>query len=125
MLRHSSSSGGAIYLDRNERLAELTRMAARAAATLPEIRRIILFGSTVTGIPTPRSDADLLVEVDRSDQRPRDRAMQVVRAMQPLSCPVDLFVYTRDELQQLEQEESPLVADALSRGRLLFERHKG
>ena len=92
-------------------------MARRAADRLPEIRRILLFGSLVRGIPTPRSDADLLVEIAESGhERPGDRLPAMLRALSPLPCPVDLFVYTTDELQAMVAEDSPLVRVALRDG---------
>jgi len=89
-------------------------MARRAADQIPEIRRVILFGSMVTGIATPRSDADFLIEVEGSSEAdPRDRAARITRAMSPLACPVDLFVYTTIELGQLD---SPVIDEAIQHG---------
>jgi predicted nucleotidyltransferase len=121
MQRRSSNSAGAVYLDREARIRELEQMARRAAARLPEIRRILLFGSLVSGIPTPRSDADLLVEVSNSAQEnPRERTSEVLRVMSPLVCPIDLYVYTTSELNELAAAGSPLVAAALRDGRNLL-----
>lgn len=115
MRRRSSNSAGATYLDREARIRDLRAMAQSAAGKIPEIRRVILFGSVVSGIPTPRSDADLLVEVTNSTHAdPRDRNADVIRAMSPLACPVDLFVYTTRELQELS--DAPLVTTALRDG---------
>jgi predicted nucleotidyltransferase len=95
--------------------------ARRAASRLPALRRIILFGSLVAGIPTPRSDADLLVVLAESDHRePRDRVPEVRRALRPLPCPVDLFVLTSEELDQHTREGHPLVREARERGRDLL-----
>lgn len=114
MRKSSSNSAGATYLDREARLRDLFMMAERAAARVPEIRRIILFGSMVNGIATPRSDADLLVEVRVSTD-----AADVLRAMSPLPCPVDLFVFTSEELAATP----PIVAStALREGKVLLER---
>jgi predicted nucleotidyltransferase len=122
MQRRSSSFAGAIYLDREERLAELTEMAKRAADRLSSIRRVILFGSMVTGIPTPRSDADILVVVESiSARNPADRVPEVLEAMRPLPCPIDLFVYTTDEIESLAREDgSAVVRLALEHGRDLL-----
>ena len=123
MQRRSSSSAGAVYLDRDARLRALEEMAERAAGEIAGIERIVLFGSMVEGIPTPRSDADLLVEVSATgDADPRDRAAAVRRAMEPLPCPIDLFVFTTDELAALLDERAPLVTRALERGREIFRR---
>jgi len=123
----SSSTAGAIYLDREARLRDLQAMALRAAAALPEIRRILLFGSHANGIPTPRSDADVLVEVAWSaHEDPRERAVDVLRAMAPRPCPLDLIVYTTAELRELEAARAPLVMTALRDGiDLLDQARKG
>ena len=85
MPSESSSSAGATFLDRRQRLAGLEAMARRAAARVPSIRRIVLFGSLASGRPTPRSDADLLVEVSASPHViPRDRVPELLMSMRPL-----------------------------------------
>jgi len=120
MPRRSSSSAGAVYLDPERRIEELRVAAVRAAARLPALRRVILFGSLVTGIPTPRSDADLLVVLSESAHRePPDRVPEVRRALMPLPCPVDLFVLTSEELNRHRHERHPLIRQALEHGRTL------
>ena len=121
MPRRSSSFAGAAYLDREGRIEELRLVACRAAARLPAPRRVILFGSLVAGIPTPRSDADLLVVLSESDYRePRDRVPEMLRALRPLLCPVDLFVLTREEFDRHSSEGPPLVHEAREHGRDLL-----
>jgi predicted nucleotidyltransferase len=88
---------------------------------MPGTRRVVLFGSLVAGIPTPRSDADLLVVVDTSVHRePRDRVPDVLRALRPLPCPVDVFVLTGQELDRYASDGDPLLREALSHGRDLL-----
>lgn len=120
MPKRSSNSAGAVYLDREARLSELEAVARRAAERMPAIRRIVLFGSLVSGIPTPRSDADLLVEISSSPLSGPDRIPDVMRALMPAPCPLDLHIYTSAELKQ--SMDSPLVRRALSDGRVLFQR---
>jgi predicted nucleotidyltransferase len=74
------------------------------------IRRVLLFGSLVDGISTPRSDADLLVVVaDSPHANPRDRVPEVLLALSPLPCPVDLFVFTEHEAARHLDEGAPLL----------------
>src|SRR5262245_14615558 len=76
-------------------IQELRGAACRAAARLPALRHVILFGSLVSGIPPPRSDADLLVVLsDRDHREPRDRVPEVRQALMPLPCLAGLFVLT-------------------------------
>lgn len=84
---------------------------------MESIRRIVLFGSLVAGIPTPRSDADLLVIVDSSPHKePRDRVPELLRALAPLPCAVDLFVLTEAEVERAREHGAGLVQVALSTG---------
>jgi predicted nucleotidyltransferase len=89
----------------------------RAAARQGGIRRAILFGSLTSGIPTPRSDADLLIVLAASDEpQPRDRVPALLAAMSPLPCPIDLFVLTEQELELARNRDEPLVREALAHG---------
>jgi predicted nucleotidyltransferase len=93
MPRSSRPSAGATYLDKDRRILQLREAAHLARRRLPSIQRMILFGSLASGTPTPRSDADLIVVVGTTTHaRPGDRVPDVLRAMSPLPCPVDLFV---------------------------------
>ena len=81
------------------------------------MRRALLFGSFTTGIPTPRSDADLLVVVDASEHaQMRDRVPAVLAAMAPLPCPIDLVVLTVDEFGRARLEGDAFVREALAGG---------
>jgi len=113
----SSTSAGATYLNRPARLEELRGAVQRARERVPEIVRVRLFGSLVSGIPTPRSDADLLIEVSSSAHaRPRDRIPDMLTALSPLPCPVDLFVLTSTEVEAARASDSPLLHEILSNG---------
>jgi hypothetical protein len=88
----SSSSAAATYLDRQARLDALRDAASgrdpRAAHPADRALRL-----AVAGVPTPRSDADLLVLVEASPHRhSRDRVPEVLAALGVLPRPVDLFV---------------------------------
>ena len=121
MRAKSRSSAGAIYLDSAKRVAELRKAAATARLCMPLIRRMILFGSLAAGHGTPRSDADILVILDSSPHElPRDRVPEVLRALSPLPCPIDLFVLTCAEFERYQSEGSPLVRTALSTGQDLL-----
>ncbi len=123
MPKPSARSAGATYLNRAERIVALQAAAARAAAELPSIRRVILFGSLVSGTPTPRSDADLLVEVTGSlHSEPRHRVPEVLRAFSPLPCPLDLFVLTTREIETHQATGARFLEAVLATGLVLFER---
>ena len=66
---------------------------------MPEIRRVVLFGSLARGEARVHSDSDLLVELASSTLAPRDRIPSILASLSPVRLPVDLFVYTSDELR--------------------------
>ena len=99
MPRPSSDSAGIAWLDRESRLRELAACARRLREAMPEVLRVLLFGSLTRGDAGPRSDADLLVVVSHSPHpRSRDRTPDALRALGDTPCPVDLFVVTEAEL---------------------------
>jgi uncharacterized protein len=96
---------------------DLRQAARQAQARLPTIRRIVLFGSLAAGTPTPHSDADLLVVVASSEHaQMRDRLPEMLKALSPLPCPLDLFVLTAEELEAARRQDAPLVREALANG---------
>ena len=67
------------------------------------MRRIVWFGSRVSGMPSPGSDVDVCLVLACSDKPFRERAGDYL----PLGFPVglDLFPYTRAELDRLRREQ--------------------
>ena len=65
----------------------------------PEIERIYWFGSWVDGLPSPGSDVDMCIIISSSEKIMRDRIPEYLPVKFPLG--IDLFVYTRDEFEQL------------------------
>ena len=121
MPKGSSLSAGATYLDKKGRIEQLRQAAMRARKRAPEIKRVILFGSLASGIPSPRSDADLLIVVESSPHRhSRDRLPEALHALAPLPCAVDLFVLTLEEVDHFQREGSPLLRIALTTGKDLL-----
>ena len=84
-------------------------------------RRIILFGSYARGEANPDSDLDLFVELDPPlPARGRDR--EIKRLFDPYPCPMDIVVYSPEEVAYWKQAPASLVASVLREGRVLYER---
>jgi len=82
----------------------------------PGVRRIHWYGSWVSGVPTPSSDVDLCVVIERDARRPRDRIPDYLPDRFPVG--IDLVVLTERELDELE-ERSPAWHAAIVGGRAL------
>jgi predicted nucleotidyltransferase len=95
--RPFSTSPSATYLDRDAVVDELRRIAVEAVRRDARIARVILFGSLAHGVPTPRSDADLIVLMRTAAPRRMDRIPDLLRLFVDSPLPVDLHPYTMEE----------------------------
>jgi HEPN domain-containing protein/predicted nucleotidyltransferase len=83
--------------------------------------RIILFGSHATGVAREGSDIDLLV-VKATNRRPIDRRAEVEHLVSDRTVPLDILVYTPQELRDLFAAGSPFVEEVIESGRVLYMR---
>jgi predicted nucleotidyltransferase len=84
-------------------------------------RRIILFGSHARGEAGPYSDLDLFIEMD-PPLPTRGRAAQIKQLFDPYPGPMDIVVYSSEEVAYWKQAPASLVASALRKGKVLYER---
>jgi len=82
--------------------------------------QIYLFGSHAWGIPTDDSDLDLLVIVSESNEHPTARAARGYRAIRGILAPMDILVKTRSEAEDLAAISGTLVADIVTKGKVLY-----
>lgn len=83
--------------------------------------RIILFGSHAKGDAGEKSDIDLFILKDTED-RPIDRRVKVERILADRDVPLDIVVYTPQEMRYLFSIGSPFVEEVIETGRVLYMR---
>ncbi len=101
--------------------AELIRHVAETIVERFQPKRIILFGSHARGDAGPESDLDIFVEME-SDLRPPERAVQVDSAFGLRRWPMDVLVYTPQEVDRLKYVNGTLLQTIEREGRVLYER---
>jgi predicted nucleotidyltransferase len=94
---------------------------ARRIADAFRPRRIILFGSHARGEATAGSDLDLFVEMETT-QRPPERAVAVGAIFGMRDWPLDVVVYTPEEVNQLRGIRGTLLSIIESEGKVLYQR---
>lgn len=80
----------------------------------PEIERAVLFGSLCRGDAVPGSDADVLLVLRESALPFRER--RVYYAPKNVGIGMDIFAYTRTELDAMYASKNAFVRRALEEG---------
>ena len=87
-------------------------------AAMPEVEKIILFGSYATGRRDLFTDLDVLVVMD-TQKDIINRSPELYQQLQ-VGVDLDLLVYTPDEFER--QKDTRFLSHALKTGRVLYER---
>ena len=100
----SGSSASLVVKSNNQAAVEraVRGWARQVSERRPEVRRIIWFGSRVSGTPAPGSDVDVCVVLAHTDKPFRERIGDYLPYGFPVG--VDLFPYTVAELERLRLE---------------------
>ena len=86
-----------------------------------EPERVVLFGSRATGKAERDSDVDFMVI--RSQPKNRlDEEMKLSQALFGFLVPIDILVFTRDEVEHWRDTTNHVIARALREGKVLYER---
>lgn len=83
-------------------------------------RRIMVFGSHARGEAGPDSDVDLFIEMDTS-RRPPERAIEVSELFGLRPWPMDIVVYTPEEVRRLRSVNGTLLSVIEKEGKVLYE----
>lgn len=107
----SSGSVRVFWLDREGALQNVQKATKELIRRHPEIERVILFGSLARGDAVPGSDADLLLILRECELSFRERSVQYRPA--GVDMGVDVFAYTRGELEEMLRAGNCFVGQAL------------
>jgi len=83
--------------------------------------KIILIGSYASGTPNEDSDLDLIIIKDSKLPRP-ERTIQVRKLIFGSMVPIDLIVYTPEEIKESIDNQYSFIFKALKTGKTLYER---
>jgi predicted nucleotidyltransferase len=83
-------------------------------------KRIVLFGSHARGDAGSDSDLDVFIEM-QTPRRPPERAIEVSAAFGLRPWPLDVVVYTPEEVQRLRGVSGTLLSVIEKEGKVLYE----
>lgn len=84
--------------------------------------RVILFGSYGTSPRRNESDIDLLI-IKETEKRPLERRQEVEKILSDRLIPLDIIVYTSQEMKSLFSLGSPFIQEVLEKGKVLYMRN--
>ncbi|MBI2908589.1 MAG: nucleotidyltransferase domain-containing protein [Chloroflexi bacterium] len=108
------------YFDKEGVWAATRDFAAELARAHPEVEEVVVFGSLVRGEAVPGSDVDLLVILRDSNVPFLDRMTSYMPDRFPVG--MDVFPYTKAEIEQMLQDNNFFIKRALGEGVELFSR---
>ena len=83
-------------------------------------RRIILFGSHARGDADQDSDLDLFIEMETLRRLP-ERAIEIASVFGLHPWPMDIIVYTPEEVRRLRAMHGTLLQEIEREGKVLYE----
>jgi predicted nucleotidyltransferase len=110
------------YFDREGVRRAVAEYVHVLAARHAELEEVVLFGSLASGTPVPGSDVDLLLILESADRPFRERIPLFLPGRFPVG--VDVFPYTRSEIERMRREGNPLVLRMLRDGLTIFRRNQ-
>jgi len=89
-----------------------------AIVTSYKPERIILFGSYVWGNPNQNSDIDLFI-IKKSKENRYKRHLRIRRLIRGI-LPVDILVYTPEEVEKRLKMRDFFIEDIIKKGKLIY-----
>ncbi len=100
--------------------SELMDEIVRRVVEVIHPEKVILFGSRARGEARPKSDIDLLV-IAKSTQPRYRRAASLYGALSDILVPMDILVYSPEEVDEWKEVRQAFVTTAIREGKVIYE----
>jgi len=100
---------------------DLVEDIVRRIVDTSQPEKIILFGSRARGDARPNSDFDVLV-IKESDEPRYRRDVPLYVALAGFDVPVDVMVYTPEEIREWSEVPLAFITTAVREGKVVYER---
>ncbi len=105
----------------NDEKQKIIELVKNRLIEIYQPKYIYLFGSHAWGSPEEDSDIDLFIVVEKSNLSMTERMRLGYSILWDISIPLDLIVYTEQELNEKKEHPSSLSHKILNKGIILYE----
>ena len=106
-------------------LWEITPQKVEAAIkkiiAVSQPKKLILFGSYISGTINKNSDLDFLVITGDDIVNPRKESVRIRRFLKGICMPMDILVIPESKLDMLEKAPGLIYREALNKGKVVYE----
>ena len=100
---------------------EKVETAIQKIIEVSQPRKLILFGSYVSGNMHINSDLDFLVVTGDDIENPRKESVRIRQALKGILMSMDILVVTESQLDQLANTPGLIYREALIKGKVVYE----
>lgn len=101
------------------KLEEVKKIAEKIGKEY-NLEKVILFGSFAWGRPGPDSDIDLFII--KETKNTRETAKKIDGSIFPRPFPIDILVYSPEQLKRRQKMNDFFIEDILTKGKVLYAR---
>lgn len=84
-------------------------------------KKLILFGSYISGNINKNSDLDFLVITSDDIVNPRKESIRIRRSLKGICMPIDILVVPESKLDKLAKVPGLIYREALTKGKVVYE----
>lgn len=99
------------------KLEEVKKIAEKIGKEY-NLEKVILFGSFAWGRPGPDSDIDLFII--KETKNTRETAKKIDGSIFPRPFPIDILVYSPEQLKRRQKMNDFFIKDILTKGKVLY-----
>lgn len=118
LVKRSLGSVRLISIDKEELFKSLKNIARAVKEDNAEVLDIRMFGSVAKGEDTGKSDVDIVITISDSDEDIFHRSLKFRRYFD-IEVPVDVLVYTKNEMDEMLKQGNYFIKGILRDGTLL------
>lgn len=107
-------SSGPKFVNEQEVVSKLKKLSMRLSKDDKRIKEIYLFGSYAQGNAGLHSDADILIVLQEDKRKMIDRLDEFILSFVDAPVPVDVLVYTQDEIKKGLEKKNSFLTKAIS-----------